>query len=503
MTSAYRFTAATMPVAIVSMWLADMTGRSIDSTTGLWLARLCGVSFMALVAWLLARYLDSPPRQMRAHIEAIAEHSDLARRIPERGGREWRQMAGAVNRMLDKFNGIVQRIMDETTQLTTAAEGMSATAERTRQDVLRQHAETDRIATAINEMLETVSQVAGNTGRAARAADQACLEAAKGRTVIDKALDYTEELASHMKETETVVGNLAARSRTIGSVLDVIRDIAEQTNLLALNAAIEAARAGEQGRGFAVVAEEVRSLASRTQESTVEIRAVIEQLQGEARHAVQSMERGHVIAGENIEHTRQAREAFAAIVEMIDEINDMNTGIAGASEEQHAVGQEINRNLEAIVDVARQTQESSVRIAESSERVSGLAEGLQGLVRQFRVADQQQFDFGAARAAHLAWKTKLRSFLDGRSTLTREQAVSHRHCVLGTWYYGEGLEKYGRMREMQALEAPHKALHGLIARIIECKEGGDLEEAERLYREVEPLSERIVGHLDSLAGKVS
>ena len=499
----HKIIAATVLVAVFSMALAILAGRVLDAPGVLWLAWAGIVLLMAAAGGLLARHLGRPLGEMRAHIEAIAEHSDLALRIPVRGSDEWSQMAAALNRMFDKFNGIVQKIMDETTQLTTAAESMSATAERTRQDILRQQAETDQVATAINEMSATVSEVARNTSSAAQAADQASREAARGQNVIRKAMDYTDQVAGHVREAGTVVENLETKSRTIGSVLDVIRDIAEQTNLLALNAAIEAARAGEQGRGFAVVADEVRSLASRTQESTVEIRTMIEQLQGEARHAVQSMEQSHAIAGENIEHTRQAQEAFTAIVDMINEINDMNTQIASASEEQSAVSEEINRNVVVISDVARQTSEGSGRIAESSERVSGLAEELQGLVRQFRVADQQQFDFGAARAAHLAWKTKLRSFLDGRSTLTREQAVSHRHCVLGKWYYGEGLAKYGQMDEMQAIEAPHEALHGLIARIIECKEQGDMAEAERLYREVEPLSAQIVGCLDSLASKVA
>ncbi|HHH36924.1 MAG TPA: HAMP domain-containing protein [Gammaproteobacteria bacterium] len=498
-----RIVVATVLVASLSMMLAILAERFLASPSALWLAWAGITLLMGMVGWGIARHLGRPLAEMHAHIEAVARDSDLARRLPVRGHDEWSRMAQALNQMFEKFNGIVQKIMDETTQLTSAAETMSATAEHTRRDILRQQSETDQVATAIDEMSATVSEVARNTSSAAQAADQASREAAKGKEVIRQAMDYTDQVAGHVREAGAVVENLENKSRDIGAVLDVIRDIAEQTNLLALNAAIEAARAGEQGRGFAVVADEVRSLASRTQESTVEIQAMIEQLQGEARRAVQSMEQSHAIAGENTEHTRQAQAAFEAIAEMINEINDMNTQIASASEEQSAVSEEIHRNVVVISDVARQTSEGSGHITEASERVSNLAEALQGLVRQFRVADQRQFDFGAARAAHLAWKTRLRSFLDGRSTLTREQAVSHRHCVLGKWYYGEGLAKYGHMEEMQAIEAPHEALHDIIGRIIECKERGDLDEAERLYRQVEPLSARIVGYLDSLATRVA
>ena len=497
-----RLVVAMAGVAISVMVLTGLA-QSLLPRSGWWLAQGGIVALAALAGWGLARLLGRPLAQLRAHIEAIERDSDLARRLPVKGKDEWSDMARALNRMFDKFNRIIQRIMDETSQLTAAAERMSATAASTQQDILRQQAETDQVATAIEEMSATVCEVANNTTHAAQAADAASEQAREGREVIGQAVRYTDEVAGHVQQASAVVENLENKSRTIGSVLDVIRDIAEQTNLLALNAAIEAARAGEQGRGFAVVADEVRSLASRTQDSTVEIQNMIEQLQSEARRAVQSMEQSHVIAGQNIAQARQAGEAFAAIVDMINEINDMNTQIASASEEQSAVTSEINRNVVVISDVARQTTEGSNEIAAASVRLSNLAEALQGLVRQFRVADQGHFDFEAARAAHLAWKTKLRSFLDGKSTLSREQAVSHRHCVLGKWYYGEGMAQYGQLPEMGEIEPPHEELHKLIADIIAHKERGEMAEAERLYKRIEPLSARIVSLLDALAAKVA
>jgi len=460
------------------------------------------VVLVAVMAWLAARMLSRPLARLQTEIDLIERESDLTHKIMLENHGEVGGIATSLNRMFSKFNTIIEQIMRETSQLAGAAEHMSSAAGESQKKILRQQSETDQVATAITEMSATVTEVAQNTASAANAADQASQAAAQGQEVVLRAINSTDEVAGHIRSASEVVTKLESKSENIGSVLDVIRGIAEQTNLLALNAAIEAARAGEQGRGFAVVADEVRSLASRTQESTVEIQTMIEQLQTEAKRSVETMEQSHVIANSSIEQTKEAGEAFAAIVDKVGEINGMNIQIASASEEQSAVAEEINRNVVVISEMAQQTTEGSHQISSASEQVSNLAEALQALISTFKVADQKRFDFAAARAAHLAWKTKLRGYLDGKSSLSREEAVSHRHCVLGKWYYSSGLEHYGKLQEMQAIEAPHTELHELIGAIIGSKEQGDAEEAERLFLKIEPLSQQIVNLLDTVAGKV-
>jgi methyl-accepting chemotaxis protein len=342
--------------------------------------------------------------------------------------------------------------------------------------------------------------VAHNAVQAAKASGMADSEAAKGRHVVNDAVGSIKQLADDIEDTSNTINALEVESKNIGTVLNVIQGIAEQTNLLALNAAIEAARAGESGRGFAVVADEVRSLAQRSQESTEEIKQIIDRLQSGARTAVDKMERGRNQANLTVEQAEQAGQALDAITNAIMSINDMNTQIASAAEEQSAVAEEINRNVVTIAKVADETAASAQQTTDTSGELAALAMELHELISEFHLDDEhsRSLDLSKAKSAHKAWKARLRGFLDGRESLSLNEAVSHKHCVLGKWYYSEGLQQYGNIRAMQELEQPHAELHKLIRDIIEQKEQGQMQKAEQLYEKVGPLSEKILRLLDAV-----
>ncbi|WP_223807023.1 methyl-accepting chemotaxis protein [Marichromatium sp. AB31] len=347
---------------------------------------LVGLAVMSALIVLLSRSLVRPLRGVVGALEDIASgDGDLTQRLPAEGRDEVAQLATAFNAFVTRIHDLVRQVSGATSQLASAAEELSVTSDGTREQVQHQHAETDQVATAMNEMTATVQEVARHANDAAKAAREADREATEGAGVVRETIDAIGLLANEVEQAAGVIHRLESDSDEIGKVLDVIRGIAEQTNLLALNAAIEAARAGEQGRGFAVVADEVRNLASRTQTSTKEIQAMIERLQEGANSAVGAMEQGRVRSSETVEQATRAGQSLTTIAGAIAQINDMNTQIASAAEEQSAVAEEIDRNVANIAQSVDTTSQTSGQIAASSDELAKLAAELQEMVGQFKV----------------------------------------------------------------------------------------------------------------------
>jgi aerotaxis receptor len=255
--------------------------------------------------------------------------------------------------------------------------------EQSSDGIRQQQSETDQVATAITEMAASVQEVARNAQNTADAADKADAEARAGRQVVADTGTAIGRLAAEVEKASGVIQQLETRSSEITSVLDVIRGIAEQTNLLALNAAIEAARAGEQGRGFAVVADEVRTLASRTQQSTQEIQSMIEKLQDGARSAVKVMTLSREQADSSVEQARHAAASLENITRSVSVITDMSAQIATAVEEQSAVGEEINRNVVSIRHISDANADTGAQSEQAAQNVAQLALSLQQLATQF------------------------------------------------------------------------------------------------------------------------
>jgi methyl-accepting chemotaxis protein len=310
---------------------------------------------------------------------------DLSVRIEKLSRDELSSVVDGFNTMAESFGTLVGKVLDSTTQLTTAAEQMTAITGETTLGVSRQRSETEQVATAINEMSATVQEVAGNASAAAEASEHANQAAQDGRKVVMQTVDSINKLAKEVEQAAQTIRELQKDSANIGSVLDVIKSIAEQTNLLALNAAIEAARAGEQGRGFAVVADEVRTLASRTASSTREIEEMIIKLQEAAERSVGAMEKGRAMTQESVAQASAAGAALGEITSAVGVISDMNTQIASASVEQGAVTDEINRNISNISEISEQTALGANQTQEASEALAHLAVSLQTQVRHFRI----------------------------------------------------------------------------------------------------------------------
>ena len=345
-------------------------------------ALLVGIVLFGLLSATVVRPLHQAAESME---EIASGQGDLTSRLPVNGRDELAQLAESFNRFVARIQDTVKHVMDSSTKVASSAEGMLEITLVTSDGVQRQRNEIESVATAMNEMTATVQEVARNAANAAQAANEANLQSQNGRKVVENNIQSIRKLANEIGSTAELINKLSDDSESIGSVLDVIRGIAEQTNLLALNAAIEAARAGEQGRGFAVVADEVRTLAQRTQESTREIRDMIERLQSGARDAVTAMEKGREQTESAVGQAASAGDALSSITRAVGSISDMNTQIATAAEEQSAVAEEINRNIATINTVADQAADAAAQTATASEEMSGYATELQSLVARFKV----------------------------------------------------------------------------------------------------------------------
>jgi methyl-accepting chemotaxis protein len=339
---------------------------------------------MVLFGSWVGRSISGPLNELRNAIETTERSRDLTVRVSIDQNDEIGRVAAAYQAMMNRFREILSDVRETSSHLQHNASQLANTTELTREGVTVQMRETDQVATASTEMTHAIEEVSRNAHQAADAANNANHETEKGNKVLEDAIASIHSLATRIDAAGSVIKRVETDSASIGSVLDVIRGIAEQTNLLALNAAIEAARAGEQGRGFAVVADEVRSLAQRTQESTQEIQGMIERLQGGAREAVRSMADGSAEMERTMAQAGLAGESLTAIKQAVALINDMNTQIASATEEQMAVSQEISRNVVNISDVAKSSSHSVQEVEQASRELSAAATRLSGLVNEFR-----------------------------------------------------------------------------------------------------------------------
>ncbi|PMX25419.1 methyl-accepting chemotaxis protein [Pseudomonas sp. MPR-R2A7] len=339
-----------------------------------------------LVIWLVGHGIARPLKQMVAMLNDIAQgEGDLTRRLTSDRADELGAIATGFNTFLIKLQGMITQVVSSVQKVSDSSEHTADIAIRTNQGVHKQMVEIDQVATAVHEMTATAQDVARNATQAAQAANHADQAASQGMRIVRDTSSSIGALAQEIGKAVGVVQTLAKDSENINAILTAIRGIAEQTNLLALNAAIEAARAGEQGRGFAVVADEVRNLAQKTQKATEEIQAMIQQLQQGTREVVRVMEDSQNRTDESVQHAAKAAEALETITQAVSVINDMNTQIASAAEEQSAVAEDINRNVINIGQVANEVAGGADESSAASADLTKLAEQQRRLINQFKV----------------------------------------------------------------------------------------------------------------------
>ena len=346
-----------------------------------------GVILVALVvtlilALMLTRSIIGPIRQAVGVADRIAQ-GDLSHRVQPEGGDEVTQLFTSLAAMQANLRQTISQIGDSAQQLSASAEEMSAVMEESTRGMQRQNDEIEQAATAVNQMTVAVEEVANNAVSTSEASQASSRSAQQGRAQLNEAITSIQALTDDVMSASERAAALAAQTRTISTVLDVIRAVAEQTNLLALNAAIEAARAGDAGRGFAVVADEVRALAHRTGESTREIESMIGNIQQGTGQTVDALQHSADRAKSTMDKANAAGQALVAITEAVASINDRNLLIASASEQQAQVAREVDRSLVSIRDLSVQTATGAQQTSVATHELARLATDLNGLVRRF------------------------------------------------------------------------------------------------------------------------
>ena len=369
-----------MPLSIVDAQVAGFFRNGMLFTVPLVIA--ASVGLIALLRALLARPLNNLIDMIR---EVATGDGDLTKRLNLSRGDEIGKLGHWFDVFLGNLHGIICQVRDTTQVVASASTEIAASAEEMACGLQLQEQQTQQVAAAIEEMSQSVSEVAAKSADASSAAEESQHLAEQGGKIVSNTVATMQGIEKDVNESAATVNELGKRSQMIGEIIGVINDIADQTNLLALNAAIEAARAGEHGRGFAVVADEVRKLAERTQQATEEVSQSIRGIQAETDSAVQRIESSTSRVSQGVGLASEAGSALSTIVRSSQSLQTMVQGIAAAANQQSAASGEIARAVEGINAVTRQSSEGATQASQAAADLAHQSERLQALVSRFRL----------------------------------------------------------------------------------------------------------------------
>jgi methyl-accepting chemotaxis protein len=368
------------------IYIDDVEASLWQSMQSLLLNLVLIALLIIILSFFIAKSIILPLNKTTEALADLAQgEGNLTQRLPINGDDEIAKLSQSFNQFTLKIQDVIKEVQASAKAVKDSSVDLSSLSQAALASNEQQNSETAQIATASNQMVSTINEIANSATTAATLAEGANGEAQTSKTIVTDSVTSVQKLSTEIINASSVISELNNECGSIDSVLSVIKAIAEQTNLLALNAAIEAARAGEQGRGFAVVADEVRTLAGRTQEATSEINTIIEQLQNKANEAVSAIATSENIAENAVEQASKASQSLDSISDAIIAILDANHHIAKAADEQSSVTREIDERVTAIAGLSEASTQRSVKINSGSEDVSKLGIQLRELIKTFQV----------------------------------------------------------------------------------------------------------------------